>query len=242
MRGSSPACRFAHAGYEDRDKFLHSRGTKCPSFVKRWPSQTEEGAGNAGCWPHPRGLACKRKCTLRTQATQGSRNNRHSPRNGVTAYTRSPRSAGLVSLRRLADRPRNLISASGDQDHATSPSAPPRSSLAAQAAIASPPHASVTIGGNVPLHRGGMRETLVVICPTRQAKRSAAEWHDGQTEFARLTTTRVQVGSHVRQLLRAPTQVAREHSCRPASRRSPRNEVGIWRRPLLDRTSDRAPH
>src|SRR5215475_7009571 len=59
-----------------------------------------------------------------------SRNNRHSPRNGVTAYTRSPRSTGLVSLRRPGIIIQDLIPASGDQDHATSPSAPAHSSHA----------------------------------------------------------------------------------------------------------------
>ena len=42
---------------------------------------------------------------------------------GVTAYTRSPWSAGLSSLHRPGIITRNLIPASGDQDHAISPSA-----------------------------------------------------------------------------------------------------------------------
>ena len=32
----------------------------------------------------------------------------------------------------------------------------------------------------VPLHRGGMRENIVLICPTPQARIPAADWHDGQ--------------------------------------------------------------
>jgi hypothetical protein len=32
----------------------------------------------------------------------------------------------------------------------------------------------------VPLHRGGMREKKVLICPTEQARTHAADWHDGQ--------------------------------------------------------------
>ena len=32
----------------------------------------------------------------------------------------------------------------------------------------------------VPLHRGGMREKIVPICPTEQAPIHAADWHDGQ--------------------------------------------------------------
>jgi hypothetical protein len=46
-----------------------------------------------------------------------------------------------------------------------------------------PPHPRPTCRDDrayVPLHRGGMRGTMVVICPTRQAVRRAADWHDGQ--------------------------------------------------------------
>jgi hypothetical protein len=32
----------------------------------------------------------------------------------------------------------------------------------------------------VPLHRGGMGDKIVPICPTRQARSHAADWHDGQ--------------------------------------------------------------
>ncbi len=58
---------------------------------------------------------------------------RHSLRDGFTAYTRSPRSAGLDSLRRPYGvsgpkgrhrHPTDLIPASGDQDHTILPSAP----------------------------------------------------------------------------------------------------------------------
>jgi hypothetical protein len=38
----------------------------------------------------------------------------------------------------------------------------------------------VTIGRNVPLHRGRMREKVVLICPTWQAPTPATDWHDGQ--------------------------------------------------------------
>ena len=50
-----------------------------------------------------------------------SRNNRHSLRDGVTAYTRSPRSTGLVSLRRLRFIIRRLdpsVGRSGPRDFA----------------------------------------------------------------------------------------------------------------------------
>src|SRR5258707_12843745 len=41
-----------------------------------------EGAGNAGCWPHPRALRAKECALCARKKPQGSRNNRHSPRNG----------------------------------------------------------------------------------------------------------------------------------------------------------------
>ena len=51
---------------------------------------------------------------------------RHSLRNGFTAYTWSPRCAGLVSHRRLAHRSQGLIPASGDRDRTISPYAAAR--------------------------------------------------------------------------------------------------------------------
>ena len=76
--------------------------------------------------------------------------------------------------------PATLAPASERQDHTTSPSAlghvrltcPPR-----------PPHPRLTCRDDrayAPLHRGGMRESIVVICPTEQAPRGATDWHDGQ--------------------------------------------------------------
>jgi len=112
---------------------------------------------------------------------RSSRINRHSLRNGFTAYTRPPRCPGLIAT--VASRiiiPRNLIPASGDQDHATSPSASATfvSRSIRVHRIRAP--RVVTIGRNVPLHRGGMRENIVVICPTPQARVRATDWHDGQ--------------------------------------------------------------
>jgi len=45
----------------------------------------------------PASLACKERCTLRTQATTGQPDSRHSLRDGVTAYTRPPRCPGLIA-------------------------------------------------------------------------------------------------------------------------------------------------
>jgi hypothetical protein len=48
----------------------------------------------------PDGLACKEECTLRTQASTGQPNNRHSLRNGVTAYRALSPENRLDCLRR----------------------------------------------------------------------------------------------------------------------------------------------
>jgi hypothetical protein len=63
--------------------------------------------------------------------------NRHSLRDGVTAYTRSPRCPGLIATVALRNVPQGLIPASGDRDHAISPSASAPSSESTHASIAS---------------------------------------------------------------------------------------------------------
>jgi len=57
------------------------------------PHQSKEGAGKAGCRPHPRS-ACSKKHAAEPQARP---NNRPSLRNGLTAYTYSPRCTGLLA-------------------------------------------------------------------------------------------------------------------------------------------------
>jgi hypothetical protein len=77
----------------------HPRSRICPGFYVSHHPQKEEGAGNAGCWPHPRALRAKESALYARKQRQGSQNNRHPLRNGFTAYTRSPRGTGLVSPR-----------------------------------------------------------------------------------------------------------------------------------------------
>jgi hypothetical protein len=75
---------------------------------------------------------------------------------------------------------KNLAPASERQDHTTSPSASATFVSRAIRVHRIPAPRIVTIGRNVPLHRGGMRESIVVICPTEQALTPATDWHDGQ--------------------------------------------------------------
>jgi hypothetical protein len=80
------------------------------------------------------------------------------PAQWATAYTRSPRSAGLVSLRRLKIIISGLTPASGRQDHATSPSASRAARLAAPNAAIATRLTFVTIGRNVPRGEAGWRQ------------------------------------------------------------------------------------
>jgi hypothetical protein len=88
----------------------------CFSLV---PSK-QEGAGKAGCWPHP-WPASKQKSWRQTP--QVWPNNRPSLRDGVTAYSALSPETGLSCPRRRAIISRDLTSASGGQDHTPSPSA-----------------------------------------------------------------------------------------------------------------------
>jgi hypothetical protein len=96
-----------------------------PSFANRPPSITR-GCGEGRVLVAPM-VRVQKKARGRT--TGDGPNNRPSLHDGLTAYTYSPRCAGLVSHRRRRDhRPSNLAPASGRQDHTTSPSCPGRSS------------------------------------------------------------------------------------------------------------------
>jgi hypothetical protein len=62
----------------------HSRGAIRPGFALSVSLIKAEGAGNAGCTPHP--LPCVQNEKKRTQATTGTpKSLRHSLRNGLTA-------------------------------------------------------------------------------------------------------------------------------------------------------------
>jgi len=107
---------------------------------------------------------------------------RHSPRGKVlTAYS----TLSLVN-RACCHHPRSrceaivtkLTPASGRQDHMASPSATARSSCAAASTASSAPRL-VTIAKR-PSWWAEDARTIAVICPSSQAERSAAHWHDGQ--------------------------------------------------------------
>jgi hypothetical protein len=141
---SGPGCRFAHPGYEVLEHASSfSRlvspelfNQACPSRIQRAQEVPDAGRTREPC--------VQRKCTLRTQASTGQPKHRHSLRNGLTAYTWSPRSTGPVSLRRLAHRSQDLIPASGNRDRTISPYASHTLRLARQRVHRIPAPTSVT--------------------------------------------------------------------------------------------------
>src|SRR5438309_5713276 len=79
------------------------------------------GRGEHRMLAAPACLACKEKCTLRTQATQGSRDNRRSPRNGlrlIRVLLGAPGSLATVARRFVAGRLDPSVGGSGPHDFA----------------------------------------------------------------------------------------------------------------------------
>jgi hypothetical protein len=176
MRGQWPRMSLRSSGLRVRvlAVLLRPRDVSLVSLSER------EGAGSTGCWPHPRALRAK-KSALCARKQHRAAEQPALPAQWVTAYTCSPRRAGLSGHRRLPRNvARNLIPASGNRDHTISPSAVATFVSRSVRVHRIPAPRIATIGRNVPLHRGGMREKVVVICPTAQAKKCATDWHDGQ--------------------------------------------------------------
>jgi hypothetical protein len=105
------------------------------------------------------------------------------PARRFTTYTRSPRGPACLPPSAHDAKASSRVSAStgapGPHDFAVRY---PRVRLSRVLRPPLPASTLVTIGRNAPLHRGGMAEIIVVICPTRQARKCATNWHDGQFE------------------------------------------------------------
>jgi hypothetical protein len=158
----------------------HSRGALRPSFVHEPPSPNQRARGMPGD-----GLTHGPPATRKAGGSHHrfSRLNRHSLRDGFNGFLRAlPRDRAFLPLSpaRRENVFADLAPASGRQDHTTSPSAPATFVRRAIRVHRTPASRVVTIGRNVPLHRGGMRESIGVICPTPQALMRAADRHDGQ--------------------------------------------------------------
>ena len=95
-----------------------------PEFCIMRVPPDREGAGNAGCWPHPRALRAKRNALSRTQATSGQPGQPALPAQWCYGLLRAlPGEPGLIASVACPRSSAGLIPASGDQDHAPLPSA-----------------------------------------------------------------------------------------------------------------------
>ena len=91
-------CKFRSTFSNSRaDSAPHSRGRMCPSHASFASLEKQEGAGKAGCRPHP--LPASNKKSWR-QSPQAWPNIRPSLRNGVTAYSALSPGTGLSCPRR----------------------------------------------------------------------------------------------------------------------------------------------
>jgi hypothetical protein len=135
--------------HSSRGERPHSRGAICTRVMRlvRVPRKSE-GAGNAGCTPHP--LPCVRNRKKCTQANTGTpKSLRHSLRNGLRLIARSPRSTGLVSLRPPGLGPGVDPSVGGSGPHAFAVRLSAHH-LTRQQRPSHPARRFVTIGRNVP--------------------------------------------------------------------------------------------
>src|SRR6266404_6928753 len=94
-----------------------------PSFARTVRPKKSEGAGNAGrsLHPQPRVRNETKHTSVVTTGSDGF--NRHSPRNGFTAYFALSPAIGLVVTVISRFFSQDLTPASGRQNHTTSPSA-----------------------------------------------------------------------------------------------------------------------
>jgi hypothetical protein len=161
MLSAVPHARCAAEGR--RDTASRSRGLMRPRFAGNFLALRSEGAGNAGRPMRPI-AACAGVVVERTRVSQVTPENaRHSPRNGFNGFLRAlPGDRAFLppsSLRSLLLK--NLMPASGHQDHTTSPSASAPFVIGASASTASRP-AAVTIAcrPSVGRDREGYRSDL----------------------------------------------------------------------------------
>jgi hypothetical protein len=113
-----------------------------------------------------------------------SRNNRHSPRNGLRLIACSPRCAGLSSHRHFAHRSRSLIPASGDRDHTPLLVRPSCARLAPMCVHRIPRSTFVTTR-NAPLVRAG-RDSSITISAFRKQNYFCSEGWTGVIELRSL--------------------------------------------------------
>ena len=164
---NAPAAWCAHSGSEYAHQYSQRRHRKHPAFPTQWfyGLYVISPATNSFCHRRPTdcmashipvGLSVPPRDLASTTDARTTR--LHRPQH--CRSSRAPLSTAHESLRPATSCAHDTV-----------------------ASTASRP-TFVTIGRNAPLHRGGMGETIVVICPTPQACTPAADWHDGQIAHA----------------------------------------------------------
>jgi len=112
-RGRSPGLRSSQ---RRMSMSSHSRGAICVRVLCRSRPRITEGAGNAGCTPHP--LPCVQNKKDARRPTQVRRNHSGTPCAMALRLTpRSPWCPGSLATIAAQIAFHNLIPASGDQDH-----------------------------------------------------------------------------------------------------------------------------
>jgi hypothetical protein len=154
----------------------HPRDALRPSYADLAALFKTEGAGKAGCRPHP-WLACNKKHAAEPQVSRTT----GLPRAMVLTLIRALPGDRLSCPRRRAMRKhhRNLVSAPGDQDHTIS--RPRRCcSSAREMRAATPtrpplPASYVRDGRETPLLWRRDARRMLLICPTTQHRTRAAK-------------------------------------------------------------------
>jgi hypothetical protein len=150
----------------------------CTRVVVRTTLGKTEGAGKAGCSPHPRPLCIGRK--HRVVTTGVAEITRPSLRDGFNGFLRAlPGDRALLPpsfLRSLLLK--NLAPASGHQDHTAPPSASRVARLAPLPASTASRPAFVTT--RTPLLPRRDARKMLLIWGIEQYRPPAAQWHDGQ--------------------------------------------------------------
>ncbi len=156
---------------QHRDEPPRSRGVIRPSYIRQFDPPEIEGAGKTGCRLAP--AAPVREKMHGAGTTGSAETTRPSLRDGVTAYTYSPRGSAVLPPFATMRAPRIAqASAPGCQDHTISPSSQNCSSAREMRAAIPTRHrifdpTFVTIAKR-PSYRVETAGSIRVICPTRQ--------------------------------------------------------------------------
>jgi hypothetical protein len=155
-------CFVAHA--PRNDKHPRSRGVNRPGPAHRLAPRKIRGRRECRVLFAPAASHAVEKMHT-SKVTASTPNIPAFPARWCTAYTRSPRGAGLVSPRPPRIITRELMPASGHQDHATSPSASP---IARQPMPKRPSHPAPRVVTTAirPSDGAGPRQRIIVFCKT----------------------------------------------------------------------------